>query len=279
MINTWWKKICLGTVLVFAAIGLFLTAGFVALKFGLTNTAGIFDNNLANLQSLNSQDRALYPANTKFSWNQGPEWEALETAIIEDALLIRQVSTAADINPRLLVAPLVVEQLRLFHTEREVFKQFFGPLKILGNQTQFSWGVLGMKEKTAKQVEENLKNRNSPAYLGARYENILDFTTPDPDSERFNRLTHEDDRYYAYLYGALYIKQLMQQWEVAGFDISDKPEIVATLFNIGFDNSKPKASPAPGGAEIEINNQKSSFGRLAYEFYYSSELVEYFPVK
>ncbi len=275
--NTWWKKVGVVVILALAAIGLFLTSGFVALNLGLTNTAGIFDNNLANLQALPGDNRRVYPPDTKFSWNHGPEWEALESAISEDALLIRQVSTAVDINPRLLVAPLVVEQLRLFHTEREVFKQFFGPLKILGNQTQFSWGVLGMKEKTARQVEKNLKDKNSPAYLGSRFEHLLDSTTSDPDSERFNRLTNKDDRYYAYLYGALYIKQLIQQWDSAGFDISDRPEIIATLFNIGFENSKPKATPQAGGAEIEINGKTSSFGGLAYELYYSSELREYFP--
>ena len=176
----------------------------------------------------------------------------------------------------MIVAPLVVEQLRLFTSEREIFKQIFSPLKILGNQSQFSWGVMGIKQDTAKQIEENLKDKKSVWYLGKEFEHILDFKTDDHDNERFERLTDEHDRYYSYLYGALCIKQIMKQWSNAGFNIDNRPEIIATLYNIGFENSKPKRDPQSGGAKIEINGGQYSFGSLAQEFYNSDELIEEF---
>ena len=52
---------------------------------------------------------------------------------------------------------------------------------------------------------------------------------------------------------------------------------MATIYNIGFTNSKPNANPKSGGAEIEIANTKTSFGQLAYEFYYSGELLDGLP--
>lgn len=267
-------------IIAFAGIGLFLTAGFVAVNLGWTNTKGIVDNNLTTQTGNNLGKQGVkYPAGTKFAWNQDPEWQTLTEAISKDALLIKQISTLTGISPRLLVTPLVVEQLRLFHSEREVYKELFSPLKILGTQTQFSWGVLGFKEKTAQQVEKNLTDKNSSYYLGPRYEHLLDFTTSDINSERFDRLTNYKDRYWAYLYGALYLKELMTGWQKSGYDIASRPEIVATLFNIGFENSKPNPNPQIGGAEIDIGDQKISFGRLAYEFYYSSELTDQFPIE
>ena len=56
------------------------------------------------------------------------------------------------------------------------------------------------------------------------------------------------DHYYSYLYTALYIKEIEAQWERAGFPLTDKPDIVITLFNIGFERSNPNAAPAAGGA-------------------------------
>jgi len=147
----------------------------------------------------------------------------------------------------------------------------------LGNQTQFSWGVVGLKEETAKKIELNLKDPTSPFYPGAAYAHLLDFQTANPDEERFNRIANDKNHYYAYLYAALYLKEVIAEWRQAGYDISNRPEILATLYNIGFTHSQPKSRPSTGGAEIKINGVKYTFGGLAYEFYYSSKLNNLFP--
>ena len=64
---------------------------------------------------------------------------------------------------------------------------------------------------------------------------------------------------------------------MAGDDISHRPDILATLYNIGFDRSKPKPDPAVGGAMITIVDRKYSFGSIGYEFYFSGELMDQFP--
>jgi hypothetical protein len=192
-------------------------------------------------------------------------------------VVIKDVEEKTGVSSRLILSMVAVEQLRLYHTERQTFKELFKPLKILGTQTQFSWGIAGIKESTAIEIEGHLKNKDSLYYPGKEYENLLDFKTPDISQERFYRLTDYKDRSYQYLYVALFLKELEAGWKNSGFDISDRPEILATLFNIGFANSNPKADPQIGGAEIGIKGKDYSFGRLAGEVYYSEELTDIFP--
>lgn len=260
-------------IYLFAGIGLLLVLGYTAVWLGLTNTPGGTD-----LGRRFRETAGVGGLAGNYPWAQGAEWETLKSAIERDAKVIEQAAALAGVDPRLIVANLVVEQLRLFHSEREVFKQVFSPLVILGNQSQFSWGVMGMKPETARQVEANLKNPDSPFYLGARYAPVLDFETASPDQERFQRLVSEHDHYWSYLYAGLYLKQVSAQWERAGYPINHKPGVLATLFNIGFDNSHPKTNPEVGGAIIKINDTPYTFGGLAEEFYYSNQLTNLFPL-
>jgi hypothetical protein len=212
-----------------------------------------------------------------YYWANTREWKTFKAALIKDLLVLDKVEKETGINKRLLVAELATEQLRLFNSQREIFESVFAPLKILGSQSQFSWGILGIKPETATIVENNLKDKTAPEYLGKGFENTLDFQTADKDQERFTRITNEHDHYYAYLYAALYNKEIIAAWKKAGYDISNRPEILATLYNIGFTHSKPKQDPQIGGAEIDISGKTYSFGGLAYEFYYSGELINELP--
>jgi hypothetical protein len=271
------KKIFRVLVYTFAVIGFILVAVYAAVELGLTKTPGIIDSQrdyFKNQLKSGASDESPSPEE---AWNSGEEWDILSEAIQKDTGAITRTATQADVSPRLIVSILIVEQLRLFHSNRELFKQVFAPLKILAVQSQFSWGVMGIKQDTAKEIEAHLKDTTSPWYLGKKFENILDFTTTDPDTERFERLTNEDDRSYSYLYAALFVKQILTQWERAGFSSKDRPEIVATLYDLGFEKSKPHANPLSGGAEIEIQDSSYSFGSLAKKFYDSEELLNEFP--
>lgn len=217
------------------------------------------------------------PLPTVFAWTTSEEWAVLEQAIVKDKDAIDRASKVTGIEPRMIVSQLIAEQMRLFTSEREVYKRYFQPLAVLGNETKFSLGVTGVKEETAIQIENNLKDPASAFYPGSGYENLLDFTTEDPAQERFDRITDKKDHYYAYLYTALFIKEIQSQWKNAGYDISKRPEIITTLFNIGFAKSKPNATPETGGSSITIGGETYTFGRLGYEFYYSGELQNEFP--
>lgn len=207
-----------------------------------------------------------------FTWLDYEEWQNMREALGKDKSVIYQAASSTGIEPRLIVAVTMVEQLRMYYTQRALYKRLFAPLKILGNATKFSLGIMNVKEKTAIDIETHLKDKSSVFYLGPAYEHLLDFKATSTVDERYARLTDEKNHYYSYLYGALYIKQIMLQWKKAGFDISKRPEIIGTLFNIGFKNSHPKPKPEVGGAEIVIGGTKYSFGSLAFEFYYSGEM-------
>jgi hypothetical protein len=265
-------------VYVFAIFGFLLIVVFFAVKFGITNERGIIDNQRASFIENQKAGSSASGSETYIAppWASSEEWQILKEAILKDRESIYKAAAVSGVPSRLIVAQLAVEQLRLFHDNREIFKTVFAPLKVMGNQSQFSWGVMGIKQDTAREIERNLKNKSSPFYPGTEYEHALDFTTDDPDRERFDRIINEYDRYYSYLYAALYMKELLAQWKHAGFDISGRPEIASTLYNIGFQNSHPNASPKSGGSEITLGDKTYSFGSLAAEFYNSQEIVEYF---
>jgi len=265
-------------VYIFAIIGLFFSVGYLAIRFGFTNNPGIISNDRFFTGHTTTQNSGWVPTGIfTTSWNNTPEWNSLKEAIQKDQPIINQVSKETGINSRLIVSMLIVEQLRLFNDDRESFKKFFEPLKILGSQSVFSWGVLGIKKDTAVEVEANLASTTSPYYLGSQFEHSLDFKTSNTESERFTRITDQHNHYYSYLYAALYIKQVETQWKRAGFPINNRPEILATLYNLGFIHSQPKANPEAGGSTIPLSDKTYSFGEIAYDFYYSDELVNEFP--
>lgn len=227
------------------------------------------DDDLIGKKYLGAESKTIFP------WMDNEQWSTIREAIVKDEDVIEKAASVAGIEPRLLVSCAIVEQVRLFNSDRELFKKFFEPLKILGNANKISLGIMGIKENTAIETENHLKDSSSPYYLGADLQHVLDFEN---GGNRYDRLT-ENTHYYSYLYGAIYLKQMMTQWEKAGYDIKYRPEIVGTLFNVGFPQSKPNPSPKVGGSNIEVEGIKYTFGSLAYEFYYSGELLDAFPYK
>jgi len=270
------KKLLMVVIYIFAAIGFVLVGGYLLVRFGLTNESGIIDTQRENFLGAGlpwaTFDRSV-------DWSDTEEWSVLEAAIRRDEVAITRAANDAGVPARLIVANLITEQLRLFFTERESYKQFFYPLKILGAQTQFSWGVMGMKEETAIPVEQYLTDASSPFYPGKEYEHLLDFPkdTTDVKSARFTRMTDQRDHYWSYLYAGLFLKEIETQWKNAGFPIDGQPGIFSTLYNIGFAHSEPKANPAIGGAAITMRGHTYSFGGLADDFYRSDLLTDLFP--
>ncbi|MDQ1281900.1 MAG: hypothetical protein QG630_251 [Patescibacteria group bacterium] len=305
------KNIFKISVYLFALWGLVLTGVFFAMKFGLTKTSGLVDDQSEyfkqlSVDSQNGDDQRTVVAQKDWSnIKYLAEWQVIKVGLTKDAPIINRVSQETGVDSRLLISPLVTEQLRLMTSERETFKKYFAPLGILGTQTQFSLGIFGIKENTAKQIENNLKDPSSIYYLGSEYERVLDYidsnstlvvdknslmpvtgsstnststiTLSGSDADRIKRLTNSKDHYYSYLYAALYLKQIMTAWERAGYSISDRPEIIATVYNLGFQKSNPNPDPKVGGAEIDLVGNKYSFGSISFYFYFSNELTDIFP--
>lgn len=354
--SPWFRYPFWTIVFCFAAIGFFLSASFVAIKFRLTDEKGSVDANNRYFEGmedkynqaykLNSEqlkalhfeslDRILllkkyYPKNAQyildawkasnnevevkrmidavdiqlksnqayqqqlrqlkrkkqkkdsgntlsaFEWMNIQEWSDFKIAVAKDVKLVDSVAQQTGVEGRLIVSCLVGEQIRLFNSDREAYKKWISPLKILSVESMFSFGVTGIKEHTAIQIEEHLKNPKSIYYLGEKYEHLLDFKTANPTQERISRLTDFHNHYYSYLYAAIFVKQVKMQWERSGFPIDHRPEILVTLFNVGYPQSIPKAHPKVGGSTIKIKEKSYTFGAVAYQFYYSGELFDLFP--
>jgi hypothetical protein len=218
-----------------------------------------------------------YIKGSVFDWMNISEWQDFKFAVAKDKEMIDSVANLTGVESRLIVSVLVGEQIRLFNSKREAYKKWIGPLKILSVETQFSLGVTGIKELTAQDIEKNLLDPTSVYYLGSEYEKLLDFKTDNPSKERIDRLISYKNHFYSYMYAAIFIKQVKMQWERAGFPIDDRPEILATLFNVGYPQSVPKKNPKVGGSGIMIYDKEHSFGSISYEFYYSGELFDLFP--
>ncbi|HCC06487.1 TPA: hypothetical protein DEP94_04015 [Candidatus Nomurabacteria bacterium] len=263
-------------IIIFAIIGFILCFGYIAIRTGLTKTEGKIDiqtKNFIKSEDIKKETYATFPL------AHSPEWIAFRQAVIKDKTIIENVSKKTGISGRLLVAILVPEQMRLFHSERPLFKQVFEPLKVLGSQSQFSWGIFGIKDETSRAIENHLTDKASPFYLGPSFEKSLSFTNPnESDQERFTRIIDEDNHLYSYLYTAIYVLQIETQWKKAGFPIDDRPEIIATLWNVGFEKSIPKVNPSSGGSVLDIGDKQYSFGEMAKLFYYSDEMIEVFNI-
>ena len=210
-------------------------------------------------------------------WMNSIEWEALKEAIVKDTAMINQAARLTGVEPRLIAGCLIGEQIRLFNSKREMFKKYLGPVKVLSVQSQFSYGVNGIREHTALAVESHLKDPKSEYYMGKNYEHLLDFETDDPTQERYTRLVDYRNHLYSYIYTGCIVHQTMLQWKRAGYDISNRPDILFTLFNVGFPQSKPKADPLCGGSHITVAGQVYTFGAIGFDFYYSGELINEFP--
>jgi hypothetical protein len=283
------KKAGIAVVILFALIGALFSAVFVGMQFGWFNVRGsIIERNksfLATSTPATSTTISVVPAQpcedtseNECAWTQAPEWPVIAAGLTKDASIINRVSAETGVPARIIASVVVPEQMRFFTAEREVFKRVFEPLKILGSMSQFSLGVSGIKQETAVSVEQYALDPNSPFFLGTSTAALIQYPPGvDHDAILFDRLTDEHNHYYSYVYTALYIRQVEMQWKTAGYDISSRPDVLATLFNIGFRNSHPNANPSAGGSAITVGGRTYAYGELAGEVYASSELTDVFP--
>jgi hypothetical protein len=243
-----------------------------------------YQRQLSNILSKSKMNHRAKSGNV-FEWMDFIEWSYFKEAVSKDKRYIDSAAAACGVEPRMIVACLVGEQVRLFNSRRERFKDLVAPLKTLALETNMSFGVTGIKEQTAKNIENYLKDPSSPYYCGVHYEHLLDYDSTrnynnkhnDTLSLRVKRLVQYKDHYYSYLYAGIFIRQIATQWQKAGCPIDERPEILASIFNLGYNKSKPKKNPAVGGSNFMIRDKEYTFGGVAYDFYYSGELLKEFP--
>jgi hypothetical protein len=90
-------------------------------------------DNAEYLQEINSFTETTDPAKLKlktqsaFEWMNIPEWQDFKLAVAKDKHLIDSAAVLTGVEPRLIVAVLVGEQIRLFNSSREAYKKWIGP--------------------------------------------------------------------------------------------------------------------------------------------------------
>lgn len=271
-----WNVFCKALIIVFALIGLLFTGVFLAMQFDLLNVRGGIDSRNEFFGTPETSKPCITEEIT-CAWNQSPEWIVVREGLTKDENIIKRVAEETGVEARLIASVVIPEQIRFFTSEREVFKRYFEPLKILGSLSQFSLGVTGIKQETAEEIERYANDSTSPFYPGKDSARLIAYTGERSRDELFKRLTDEKDHYYSYLYTALFLKEVETQWGKAGFSLENKPEILITLFNLGFEKSVPNANPQVGGASVEVGGTIYSFGELGSLFYNSNELANIFP--
>lgn len=223
-----------------------------------------------------------------FEFSNYAVWKTFCEAVKKDKAAIDSASRITGVESRMIVMCLVGEQVRMFNANRERFKQYVYPFSRVILPKNRGYGVTSILEHTALQIEQNLINKNSPFYPGDYFYKCLNTTDAAPglvvDSikahqhKTIQRLIMGGDHFYSYLYTAFLIRQYQAHWQRAGQDLSFRPEIVGTLFNLGFHKSKPKKNPEVGGSSFTVGNKEYTFGGLCYEFYYSGEMLKDFPI-
>ncbi len=223
-----------------------------------------------------------------FEFSNYTVWKTFCDAVRKDKAAIDSASRITGVESRLIVMCLVGEQVRMFNANRERFKQYVYPFSSVILPKNRGYGVTSILEHTALQIEKNLINPKSEFYPGDYFYKTLNTTDAAPglviDSikahqhKTIQRLIMGGDHFYSYLYTAFLIRQYQAHWERAGEDLSYRPEIIGTLFNLGFQKSKPKKNPEVGGSNFTVGNKEYTFGGLCYEFYYSGEMLKDFPI-
>jgi len=279
------KKILSIGLYVFACIGFLFVAVFISMQFGLLNVRGsIAERNtfFGQVPKTDNTNGCLNaPQDTQeevlCAWTNTAEWKVVHDGLIKDMSVIQDVSQKTGVSSRMIVASVVPEQIRFFTSNRESFKRYFEPFKILGSMSQFSLGVSGIKQETANDIEKYANDPTSPFYPGEGIAALLAYPTDvDHDGELYKRLTDAHNHYYSYLYTAVYLKEVEAQWKNAGFEVVERPDVLVTLFNLGFKASNPKPNPQVAGSLITVGGKDYSFGLLGTSFYNSNELMEIF---
>ncbi|MDB5188261.1 MAG: hypothetical protein JWO50_781 [Candidatus Kaiserbacteria bacterium] len=269
------KHILIVIVAIFACIGVLFSLVFIGMQFGIFDVRGtIADRNAFFGPAASSSPVCVDTKKQICDWTETPEWAVIKAGFLKDQTIIERVSTETGVPPRIIASVVVPEQIRFFTSEREIFKRYFEPLKILGSMSKFSLGISGIKQDTASMIEEFAASTTSAFYPGPEMSALIVYPTSvtDRNAELFNRLTDAKNHYYSYLYTAIYIKEIEAQWKNAGYDISQNPGVITTLFNIGFQNSHPNANPESGGSPVTTGGTVYNYGKLGTNFYNSNEL-------
>lgn len=223
-----------------------------------------------------------------YEWSNYQVWKDFCNIVRKDRYAIDSVSRLTGVESRLIVMCMVGEQVRMFNSGREKFKKYVLPFNRIMLPTNRGYGVTGILEHTALRIENTIFNKKSEFYAGDYFQNCINVNDSFPELvndtikahklKTIQRLIQRGDHYYSYLYTAFLLRQYQAHWEQNGFTLENRPEILGSLFNLGYQKSKPKKNPVAGGSTFDVGGKDYTFGGLCFEFYYSGQLQDLFPI-
>lgn len=223
-----------------------------------------------------------------YQWSNYQVWKDFCQVVRNDRQSIDSVSRLTGVESRLIVMCLVGEQIRMFNSGREKFKKYVLPFNRIILPTNRGYGVTGILEHTALRIENTVFNKKSEFYAGDYFQNCINVNDSFPElvndtirahkHKTIQRLIKRGDHYYSYLYTAFLLRQYQAHWERNGYSLENRPEILGSLFNLGYEKSKPKKNPEVGGSTFNVGGKDYTFGGLCFEFYYSGQLQDLFPI-
>jgi hypothetical protein len=183
-----------------------------------------------------------------------------EQVLRNNSVWIQEAGRCFHISPRTLASVVFVEQaLNVTWKDREI-----DPL-LATYGLNVSLGLGQVKIETAQWIERELKDTASLFYLGDSVRSAFPYS-----NSRDNIVQRLLDPHYNSYYVAAFIAMISSRWESAGIGITDRIDILATLYSAGVvEKNVEKRKPRP-------NPEPNSFGLRAAEFYNSTFLRDIF---
>lgn len=216
---------------------------------------------VASMLRVIDSSRDIVGAGTVFEWSRTEAWDSTMSALRADLPVILQAAREMELSPRLVALPALCEQLRRAESFRDRYKRMFGQFIPTGTQ---SMGVTGVKPETVRRLSK---------WCEPRFRHLVDSI---PDEEIARRL-QSGNHLWAYRYAALCLRSIRAQWAEAGVDLSQRPEILMTIYNLGMNKCPPRPNPQAGGAIFTLDDVEYTFGSFSWEFYWSGRAYPELP--
>ena len=169
--------------------------------------------------------------------------EASDQIIRDNADYIKNAAIEFGVDPAILAATIYTEQRLNVDWKDDYLDGIVGFYGVLDT----SIGVSQVKVSTAKFIEEK---GYMPSITGQYGGWNLPFLGTVHGTETMARTKALEDPLTNIRYAAAYLKYYQDIWESVYPDISSRPDILASLFNLGHIQTSPNSSPEPNGFGI-----------------------------
>jgi len=209
-------------------------------------------------------------------------WKLYEKKYLD---IIKNISNITWIDYKLILSSIAVEQLRYLTTNRGYAKKLIKNNNYLTSFTKFSYWLGWIKTHTFNNINHWISKYNSNLYLNYYYpqekktikdkeelnklysnEKKIEENKEKKDEEKIKEIL--ESRYGWTLYTAWLLYSIKKKWKLAWFDISDRPWVILTLYNMG-NNKVPHWKPALGWSLIAVTeDEKLYFWEIGFIFFH-----------